>query len=364
MVFRLEHVGQQEIAMTRCDDVLNNAKNFTIAAGATFGAAPIAVLVAIGLNGGFFTAPGAPVPMVIAGAAAIAAGTLLKKAWDALQDWVRSGCMSRECEGKLSNIQNALAAAITTVGLLAAACFAVAAVAWIPWFTQPAMWAVYIPMIFAAGSLGLLAAFWTPLNECQERIGSARGPLMVGEKASDPWFLRLKPKEEPSYSMRVKSTFLNDDASHTQWLECSLFAVQEWQVGAVAFILGMPTSTVIFTWTFAGKSVPTSSIASSPNESTLTLKSPPLVTPVILAVNASDSTGFKRSLQIELSLPDQQLSCRLILHFVPPMYTPPTGPPGPVEITPEMANFLSSIRTAMENSRPNVTAPSANQRIL
>lgn len=335
--------------MSACATTLNNAKALVIAAAGAFAAAPPAVAIAIALNGGFFTAPGAPIPMVVAGIAATAAAVLLKQALDALNDWVRSGCLSRECAGKFYNIRNALAASITTIGLLATACFAIAAVAWIPWVSQPGMWAVYAPMLLAGVSLGTLAAYWGRLSQCQTSIASARGPLMAGEKASDPWFLRIKPKFEPSYTKSIGATYVGDHISHSQWLECQQFEVHEWQISAIAYILGSPVLPVDFKWKFAGNAVSPSAIQSALKESTALFNSPSTGATAMLEVTASDNTGFSRSLQVEVSLSTMALSCKLILHFVPPLYQVPSGGPGPVEISREMDNLLTSIRTAIES---------------
>jgi hypothetical protein len=336
--------------MATCAQNLDNAKTLVIAAAAAFAAAPIAVLVAIALNGGFFTAPGAPIPMLAAGAAAIAAGALLKKAFDLLQQMVRDGCIARECEGKLANINNALAAAITTVGLLAAASFGVAAVAWIPWFTQPAMWAVYIPMTLAALSLGTLAVYWAPLSECQQHVATSRGPLMAGEKASDPWFLRIKPRDPPHYENPIESTALAKKPTNSQWLDCTTFEVREWEVSAIAYIIGAPAAPVAFTWNLAGSTVSASNVQVAGSTATVAVKSPPLPATVKLTVKATDAGGYSRSISVDVNLGTEAMKCNLILHFVPPMFDPPRKAPDPIEITPEMENFLRALRGLMQGS--------------
>lgn len=186
------------------------------------------------------------------------------------------------------------------------------------------------------------------------RTGLLSSPLMEGEKASDPWFLRIKPKSPPAYEQSVNATLLADDAVRSQWLDCRLYHVREWEVGAVAYIVGgTPTPPMTFNWTLAGKAVQVSAVQNAGTMSTLTLKSPPLAASATLAVTAADSGGFSRTLSVNVDLTSTKLSCHLVLHFVPPMYEIPSGPPGPVEITPEMDRFLQVIRTVVDE-RPAV----------
>jgi hypothetical protein len=188
------------------------------------------------------------------------------------------------------------------------------------------------------------------------RTGLLGSPLVEGESESDPWFLRIEPKSPPAYERSVEATVLADDAVHSQWLHCQLYKVREWEVGAVAHIVGgMPTPPVIFNWTLAGKAVP--AVQTGDTMSTLTLKSPPLAASATLSVTAADASGFSRTLSVNVDLTSTKVSCHLVLHFVPPMYELPPGPPGPVEITAEMDRLLQRIRTVVDE-RPAVNLTS------
>lgn len=331
-----------------CEEHLKKAKDLVNAASATFAAAPILVLVAIALNGGFFTAPGAPVPMIGAAAAAFAAAALLGRAKEALQAWVICGGVSAECKGTLSNIENMLAAAMTTIGILGGACAGVAAAAWIPWFAQPGMWVVYGALLVGVGTIVSLQAMWGSLDKCQSDVAKTRGSLLPGEKASDPWFLRLAPKNEPRYANPVGTDLIEEDVINHTWLRCRRVGVKEWMVEAVATIKGTPGPAMKFVWTLGGITIPSASVVSDSKHSVLSYHTPALGSAVMLKVEVRDSSGFTRSMTAEMDLTPEQLDCKTILPLIPVRQKSPILEWTPERLKPAVDIFLKTLRDIQE----------------
>jgi len=291
--------------------------------------------------------------MFAAGWIASATVVALTSAGVLLQQWSASGCLARDCEGKFDQLRAALAAAVATVTAVAAGCFAIAGVAWIPWVAIAPMIALHVAIGLAVASLGLLAGYWAPVSTCQDRVAKATGPLREGEKASDPWFLRMMPKTPPAYERSIAARQSAKEVHSSQWFDCKLFDVHEWEVGAIAYIIGTPALPVTFKWTLAGNAVPAAYVQTSGTTSTMTLKSPPLTATTQLTVAVADANGFSRTLSVDLDLPGSRMTCQLILHFVPPMHQIPSDPPGPVEIPVEMDRLLQAVRIAMETDPGN-----------
>jgi len=63
---------------------------------------------------------------------------------------------------------------------------------------------------------------------------------------------------------------------------------------------------------------------------------------------ATGSSGFTRTIDVDVSLADYMISCTHVLHFVPPMYDLPREAPGPVEITAAMDRFAQTIPGAAD----------------
>lgn len=150
-------------------------------AAAMIAAAIVSVGIAAALNAGFFSAPGAPAPMVAAGGFSLAAVAALVAVRVLVEDYF--GCMGApdSCLGDYNNFMNALAGLITTLGIQAAACFVAAGIAWIPWGAQPAMLVILAAFIVQAALIPTLTVFWVALDNClrDAATASSTGPLVV-----------------------------------------------------------------------------------------------------------------------------------------------------------------------------------------
>lgn len=131
-------------------------------------AATVSIGIAAGLNGGFFTAPGAPVPMGFAAGFSFAALGALITARVMVQNYFNCVGAPEACLGDFSNVENVLNGLITVVGIQAVACTVTAAVAWIPGGAQPAMWAIFGTLVIQVALIPSIAVFYNDLRRCIE----------------------------------------------------------------------------------------------------------------------------------------------------------------------------------------------------
>jgi hypothetical protein len=142
--------------------------------------AQISLGVAIGLNNGFFSAPGAPIPMGVSGGLLAAAAGILFGAMAALGEYATCADASRACANNLSNVQNALAGLATLLAAQSIASFAAAGVAWIPWVGQAPMWVILGSLLLQAGVIPLTGVYISELIECvQNRDAAATARSLV-----------------------------------------------------------------------------------------------------------------------------------------------------------------------------------------
>lgn len=144
-------------------------------------AAAIAIGVAVALNGSFFGAGGAPVPMGIAAGASAAAAALLFGATEALESYFNCAGRPPECELLYETTKAHLfyLAGLLTAQAIASA--AVAAVAWIPWAAQPAMMIILATLVGAIVSVGALSTAIPLLIACvsSSSVGATPDPLVI-----------------------------------------------------------------------------------------------------------------------------------------------------------------------------------------
>jgi len=335
-----------------CKTKLDIAFGSIVTATGLLAATAAVVLAASIANATFFGIPAAIGLMTVAFGIASGALAALLTAGAALTVW-RLTCLARDCTNNFSAVAAWLAGATASVSALVYMCAVDIGIAAIPVGGAVALGYLDVAIILAAASIAEAFTLWDSLGACQERVAKAHGALQPGENETDPWFLRIKPKTPPAYERYIKTKGPVDDVSHSQWLECKMFDVDEWEVGAIAYIVGTPTTAIAFKWKFDGKAVPASAVQTAGTTSTLTLDSPPLPTTAKLSVTAIDGGGFSRTMTVEVDLASKAMGCHLILHFVPPMYDLPKHPPGPVEIPVEMENFLEALHVAM---KPRVTS--------
>ena len=144
-------------------------------------AAIVAVAVAAALNGGFFSAPGAPIPMGIAGGLTAGAIGSLTAARVLVEDFFRCMGSLPECQAHYDNYLGVIGALLTVLTIQMVSCFAVAAVAWIPWAAQPAMGVILGAFIVQLGVVPSLTVFWVQLESCLRHEAAVRAiyPLLA-----------------------------------------------------------------------------------------------------------------------------------------------------------------------------------------
>ncbi len=153
-------------------------------AAALITASLVALGVAIALNNGFFSAPGSPAAMVVTGGLLVGAIAALSPAVALINDYVTCMNAAGPCAGQLSNLQNALAALITVLGIQAAASFAAAGIAWIPWAGQAPMWVILGSLVVQLALIPSVIVFFDALVRCANAAatppaGSSSGPLLA-----------------------------------------------------------------------------------------------------------------------------------------------------------------------------------------
>lgn len=142
-----------------------------IAAGTFILAAIASIIIAIGLNGSFWLAPGAPGAMIAAGVTTLLAVASLLTAYFFVSSYFAcmvgtDSALGLRCKGALDNFLTALFALITVLTIQAAACFAAAGVAWIPWVGSAPMWVILATLILQAALIPTLTAFFFGLRRC------------------------------------------------------------------------------------------------------------------------------------------------------------------------------------------------------
>ena len=154
-----------------CDEnplnVLLGAAAFAVAAAIT------SLLVAIGLNGSFFGAGGAPGAMIAVAISSGAAAASLTGAIIAMNLWY--SCMTAAgthpaaavpCKGLLGSFDAAAAAAATVLVLQGWAALAAAGVSWVPGLGLPPMWVILGALIAQSIAIAALVYFWRQTRAC------------------------------------------------------------------------------------------------------------------------------------------------------------------------------------------------------
>lgn len=150
--------------------------------GVLITAASVSVGIAAALNAGFFSAPGAPAPMVVASVTSgIAAGMLGFGVRNAMDDFFRCMGSPPECLQLLTDLQSVIAGLATVLLAQAVAAGAAAAVAWIPGVAQPAMWAILGAFLLQIGLIPTTIGLVLELIDCTKEasVGITVRPLVV-----------------------------------------------------------------------------------------------------------------------------------------------------------------------------------------
>ncbi len=150
-------------------------------AAAAITAALVLIAIATALNGGFFSAPGAPAPMAAAGVSTLVAVGLLIGAREMLSDYYACHGSPDACLGHFNNLMNALTGLITILSIQGAATLALATVAWIPWAVLPLQIAIVAALVTQIAMIPTVIAFWAVLKDCIDdaAVVPAMGPLIV-----------------------------------------------------------------------------------------------------------------------------------------------------------------------------------------
>lgn len=145
-------------------------------AGGLIVASAAAIAVASALNGGIFTAPGAPIPMLVAAALATSAVVAFVTGGNRATEFFVCSGSPVACEGQLANLTEALEAIAGILAVQALAAVAVAAVAWIPWAAQPAMWVIVTALVGQLAFIPVVIAFANELLKCVQSLGARQLP--------------------------------------------------------------------------------------------------------------------------------------------------------------------------------------------
>ncbi len=303
-----------------CQEYLDRAKGYWVGAGTAVTGSAVAVGVAAVLNNSFFGAPGAPAAMITAGALAAGAVALLKRSIDELDYFRQCGGVPRSCQGAFDNLTTNIAAIAVVMGIQASACLAAAGIAWIPWAGAAPMYVILAALIVQAGLIVSLAVYLAEFLACvkREETSSGRGKLRPGEKASDPWYLRLHPARGNEYAEAIGEAEV--PGSRRSWgaaavVTCAEFTAERWKIVAVADIIGASTA-IAFEWRFDGNAVPASSVTVTSAGSTLTLEVP-AKDQARIEVTAREGS-FTRTDAADVELPARYPRCKLTL----PKYKP------------------------------------------
>lgn len=320
-----------------CQSELEKIRNLIAGAAASVGAAIVAGGIALALNAGIFTAPGASIVIGIAAAILAGAAAALGTADLMLNNWKNGGCASRECEGAAYELMGYVASAAAGLVVAAHSAAVLIGIAWIPFAGGAGIATLLVGLGIALGFLAAAGLRWDNLTSCQDRVAKSRGPLMAGENPSDPWFLRVKPKSSSSYEKPSDATLADRQVSSPKELRCQMFDVREWEIGAIAYIQGSQLPSIAFEWKFDGSAVIGASVDTS-TTSTLTVTKPAVGATKKLSVTATDTNGFSSTRTVDVNLGTISIHCDHVLYFVP--LEIPTEAPGPIEITSPKVNQL------------------------
>jgi len=163
----------------KCDST--PIRSWLIGAGGAITASAACVAAAAVANGSFFAAWTSPGWMAAAGAFASAGVACLGQADGAVD--THCACLSRAGKncGECRNCKNLIKAMMTVVGIDASACFGNAAIAWIPWAPQPAMWTIFGSLVAQGALVPAVVSAVVGLEKCAFRSVPAneRAPEFV-----------------------------------------------------------------------------------------------------------------------------------------------------------------------------------------
>ena len=150
-------------------------------AGGLILASAAAIGLAAALNAGFFSAPGAPIPMLVAAASATAAVVALVTAGNRANEFFACVGSPEACQGQLTNLTEAIEAIAAILAVQALAAAAVAAVAWIPFAAQPAMWVIVTTLVSQLAFIPVVIAYANDFLKCVQSLGVRQlpSPLVV-----------------------------------------------------------------------------------------------------------------------------------------------------------------------------------------
>ena len=131
-------------------------------------AAIISLGIAIVLNGGFFTAPGAPAAMVATSVSAGLAAGFFTAAWLYVEEFFICSGSPAECLSDLHNLQAAIVALTTLLTVQAAAALAASFASAVPWLGSAAMVVIAVAL---AGTIALVIAVEETYGEFLECMG-------------------------------------------------------------------------------------------------------------------------------------------------------------------------------------------------
>jgi len=140
--------------------------NYLNAVYAAIAAAMVLIGSAAILNASFLGAPGSPALMVLAGTSTSSAIVLLGIALGKMNAFISCKGDLEKCRGNKSNFNNALNALRTVLGIQAAACFAAAGVAWVPWAGLAPMYAIATTLLIQLAMVTALIIYARSLINC------------------------------------------------------------------------------------------------------------------------------------------------------------------------------------------------------
>ncbi|HEX8480666.1 MAG TPA: hypothetical protein VF650_02045 [Allosphingosinicella sp.] len=151
------------------------------------------------------------------------------------------------------------------------------------------------------------------LKQCVEETARSIGPLLPLEKASDPFFLRLKPLDGVRYTHAIEGStaLVQEDAISHRFLRCVRLSVGEWQIEAVAWIHAAPGERVSFSWFLGSAALGTGTTAADGRRSVLVHRTPLKLEEIALRLEAVHASGTRKTREDLLELPPTQLACKL-----------------------------------------------------
>jgi hypothetical protein len=331
--------------MESCKHRLELARIAVIAAAGQIGLSIVFLGLAIAANAGFFTAVAAVGFVAVAAGFALTAFGSLAYAVGALIAIRNAGCIPQECAHEYSSLVGVITLAAGATLTLFATILATAPVAAIPWFAQPVLWAVLFAVIALAATITSLAKFFTPLIECLDRVARSRGPLEYGEKASDPWLLRLKPVEGSKFAVPLdgSTAIVEEDYIHDTFVRCSRVSVGQWQIRAVAWIIAPAEVRVEFTWSLDGK--PLGGTVTADGRRSVLTHIIPASTALehTLRVDAKDKGGFARTKQAVAEVGETASVCKVWVALLQPERKSPAVPWTDERLGPALSAFYRAV---------------------